>query len=511
MEKFRCALGDYEEKHPNWRAEALLWVIDYALRYLKLCLESKRKSGITWNSPFVELEYPVEMDWGAWGNGDAVHVVLKSGVLSIADTANAEIATKALARIMVKHLSILAMQDLTNHVAFEKNGDRHLPVLPGEAVACLDTLKRKREKRLFMESLFKPFSMGAAPVEFDFSRLKPNARVPRRIVNEIVRATQMIDLQPLKWTGHVNGQPVEISLIFQVHPLTVDVTSRRAFFPLTVGLMFLSGDATQAQSAPNTEHWPCPPTWNPEDREGFWNGIFEGLKYLLKNIAQPISTELDKAVVTVSAKLEMPIARSDTNARARIMQQMLESFAKNGEVLQMDCQVACSQQGTADFDVPALNTFIKQVEIAATANAKGRALEDLLSALFQSVPGFQVSQRQRTQTEEIDLLVENNSQEGWLKGEGSLILVECKNWQSKCGKDQFVTFREKILSRRGRCKLGFLVSWNGFAETVTKEMLRGSREEPLVVPVDGDRIREAVRAASFLQVLKETWLSALKT
>jgi hypothetical protein len=37
-----------------------------------------------------------------------------------------------------------------------------------------------------------------------------------------------------------------------------------------------------------------------------------------------------------------------------------------------------------------------------------------------------------------------------------------------------------------RCTLGFLISWNGFASTVTKEMLRGSREQILVVPLMGE-------------------------
>jgi hypothetical protein len=49
-----------------------------------------------------------------------------------------------------------------------------------------------------------------------------------------------------------------------------------------------------------------------------------------------------------------------------------------------------------------------------------------------------------------------------------------------------------------------LISWNGFAETVTSDMLRGSREDVLVVPLEGKDIRKAVRTGDFLNVLVES-------
>jgi len=54
-----------------------------------------------------------------------------------------------------------------------------------------------------------------------------------------------------------------------------------------------------------------------------------------------------------------------------------------------------------------------------------------------------------------------------------------------------------------------LISWNGFTSTVTKEMLRGSRERILVVPLDGTVIREAVRDGNFLNVMLREWQKAV--
>ena len=67
-------------------------------------------------------------------------------------------------------------------------------------------------------------------------------------------------------------------------------------------------------------------------------------------------------------------------------------------------------------------------------------------------------------------------------------------------------FRQKIENRNRRCSLGFLMSWNGFTGTVTKEMLRGSREETLVVPVLGSKHTKPFRINPASGALTPAWL-----
>ena len=152
-----------------------------------------------------------------------------------------------------------------------------------------------------------------------------------------------------------------------------------------------------------------------------------------------------------------------------------------------------------------LDALVDAVETASSADDKGRTLEELCSRLFVSVPGFVVTGRVRTETEEIDISVLNDSADPRLRREGTLILAECKNWTGKCGKNEFVVFHAKLENRSQRCTLGFLISWNGFTGTVTKEMLRGSREQILVVPMTGEDIRAAVRSGDFSKVLLQCW------
>ncbi|MGH9844668.1 MAG: YraN family protein [Blastocatellia bacterium] len=141
---------------------------------------------------------------------------------------------------------------------------------------------------------------------------------------------------------------------------------------------------------------------------------------------------------------------------------------------------------------------------AKSKQKKGKALEDLIAALFASVEGFSVIDRNvYTATEEIDLVIRNSSREPVWRRESEIILVECKNWRSqRVGKNEFVVFKEKIENRAGRCKLGFLICTERFAETVEKEMLRSSKSNLLIVPIDGDDLRKLVEAKNRSEILR---------
>ena len=158
-----------------------------------------------------------------------------------------------------------------------------------------------------------------------------------------------------------------------------------------------------------------------------------------------------------------------------------------------------------------IDDLVDRVDAATASDDKGRSLEELCARLFETVPGFVVTQRIRTATEEIDIAIRNGSKETPFDREEALILAECKNWSGRCGKDEFVLFLEKIQNRSQRCSLGFLISWNGFAVTVTKEMLRGSRERSLVVPMSGKDIRDAVRSKDFIGTLRLCWDRAVNS
>jgi hypothetical protein len=197
------------------------------------------------------------------------------------------------------------------------------------------------------------------------------------------------------------------------------------------------------------------------------------------------------------------------DAIRKVEAEVLEAADKAAdEVGQRIAEIAARLSG---WGSASLDHLVDAVERATSADDKGRTLEELCSRLFSSVAGFTVTGRIRTETEEIDISVLNDSAEPRLRREGAIILAECKNWTTKCGKNEFVLFHEKLENRNQRCSLGVLISWNGFAQTVSKEMLRGSREGLLLVPMTGEDVREAVRIGDFMPVLLRCWDKAVNT
>jgi hypothetical protein len=165
-----------------------------------------------------------------------------------------------------------------------------------------------------------------------------------------------------------------------------------------------------------------------------------------------------------------------------------------------------TRQRLAGWGAEPLDALVGRVASqVGTANQRGIALEELTTRLFNTIPGFQATGRVKTSTEEIDIRIQNSSEAGRWQRETFLLLAECKNWSGKCGKDEFVLFKSKLANRVGRVSCGFLVSWNGFAETITKEMLRGSQSDIVVVALDGSDLRNAVRDGDFGQRLEQRY------
>lgn len=161
-------------------------------------------------------------------------------------------------------------------------------------------------------------------------------------------------------------------------------------------------------------------------------------------------------------------------------------------------------------DYVAVSDLIARVEGAESAIEKGASLEGLMATLFEQVPGFVVYDRNtRTETEEIDLMILNGSQDSLYMREGPLVLVECKNWTSKPGRPEFSLLESKMRNRYSRCTLSFLVSWSGFTDTTWRETLRLSRQEHVIICLTGKDIRRTALAGNFPEYLRQAILETL--
>lgn len=169
-------------------------------------------------------------------------------------------------------------------------------------------------------------------------------------------------------------------------------------------------------------------------------------------------------------------------------------------------QIAQGYSKTKLLELPEL---IKQLNEATAdkekKNEKGQLLEELSVRFFSEIDGLKVIERIRTKTEEIDLVILNEAGDGIWKSESPLILVECKNWTTKkSGKNEYVAFREKLVNRRGRAKLGFFISGLGYAKTFFEEDLRNSKEDILIVPIEVKEMIDVLENGKSVQKFIET-------
>jgi hypothetical protein len=88
----------------------------------------------------------------------------------------------------------------------------------------------------------------------------------------------------------------------------------------------------------------------------------------------------------------------------------------------IDLQVAEVGKRLSGWGQLTLDQLLDEIERQKTPDAKGRVLEELVCKLLETVPGFKVGGRVRTETEEIDIRVINGSEDPVWKREGALLL-----------------------------------------------------------------------------------------
>jgi len=127
----------------------------------------------------------------------------------------------------------------------------------------------------------------------------------------------------------------------------------------------------------------------------------------------------------------------------------------------------------------------EQARTEADRQQKGRLLEDLVSLLFRSIPGFHVIKtRHANRLQEIDVVVANESDDQVWSKEGSIVVVECKNQKERSDAPDLLVFEGKMRRFRKRCTVGFFVAPAGFTKGFAGQRSATSTERLLVVPID---------------------------
>ncbi len=153
----------------------------------------------------------------------------------------------------------------------------------------------------------------------------------------------------------------------------------------------------------------------------------------------------------------------------------------------------------------------RRAQSEADGNRKGKALEDLIVSLFRATPGFErVESRRRNDVEEIDVTVENRSEDPLWRHDGSpYLLAECKHWSTPCGAPELRDFVGKLTNKFQRARTGFFIAPGGFAATFEARRREDKGGALLVIPIDGSALQGWIDATDRVAYLSELYRRAV--
>jgi hypothetical protein len=339
------ALDNYEKAHPHWKIEVLVSLIKWSVKCLKHYIEDARDKEITWEQPFVELRYPVEWDWKTSRTRGDEHGSILYGNVTDTNVAEKTIAVETLSRIMARAMNARALGDLTNWVRLAKRGHYHTPCLPLELAEALDSIKAKGMRQEAYERIARPFSIGAASVDYGTDELRDGQHVSAKAAKQLAKLSDFIDIPHIGFSGDVNGRKIEMSLVFQIHPLVTDQGEEKAYHPITVGLHIVP------KVSGNEVFFENPAEWPKKGRGEFWKELFQALEGLADKLIPREESE-DSVILMVNAQLKVPASCWKPESRGNVMKAITDALSLGGEVSQINVQTEGARNELRDRPCP---------------------------------------------------------------------------------------------------------------------------------------------------------------
>ncbi|MDI1447230.1 restriction endonuclease [Polyangium sp. 6x1] len=125
-----------------------------------------------------------------------------------------------------------------------------------------------------------------------------------------------------------------------------------------------------------------------------------------------------------------------------------------------------------------------------TAQEKGVRLEQFADLLLADIDGLMVVEKNlRTQTAELDLVVQNNVARPFWSNLGSpLIFVECKNWTKAADVREARALESKMRARGRVARMSIFLSVSGFTKAFTDHVASLARDDLLLVSIQGEDV-----------------------
>lgn len=298
------------------------------------------------HAPCLTVQYPLHWNWKLRPGSDEVGGPITIGTFTKANTRTKKIAVQTMAGMIVRHVLLLALQEFTNNVGFEKRRNRFFPILPADLSEMLAAVKKHKTREHILEALFNPFCLGVAPLDIGIEELPANVPLPAAITRKLAEASQMIHLPPLDGTITLDGHTLRALLVFQIHPYVVEPDRHSAYFPLIVGLQIAPDETDAEKLFPLLdEPWADDKNWSQSDRDTIWDAFLKALTELADRYGPKPPPAMEEAIVSINAQLKIVGPAGENEKRKQAIDRMLQRISKEGEIIhwQSDTAMAVAQ------------------------------------------------------------------------------------------------------------------------------------------------------------------------
>lgn len=157
-----------------------------------------------------------------------------------------------------------------------------------------------------------------------------------------------------------------------------------------------------------------------------------------------------------------------------------------------------------------IRTVWDEARTTTDRHRKGRALEEAIVLLLQTLPGWYIANKNVSDgKEELDIVIRNESPDPFFSKLGTYFFVECKNWSTSVGRDEADVFGRKLERHRVNTHTGLFISMGEITAPAREEFARIQEKNLRVVILDPSAIQQLIDAPDRSAWLKQCFDGAI--
>lgn len=311
-----------------------------AVASLKLYVENPNEPEINWQNPVVELLFPIP-----W-NFQTMREDFFTSIISLPEENSQDISkflrTEGVLSETLAFFHFFVLRQLTKGGAFQKEADQNKSfLLPFQEKQYQNLSASEREA--FLQSCLEAFPIGSGFLDVNalLSSLNENPKIPLEEKLHLLKPQPEQD-STLFFDYKDHEKIITGGFSMSIKPLVVDLDQKKAFYPITVSLIFIS---------PET-----PASFPQAEREKFWNALLQIVKGCEKEWFEKVnegsllkekSTQEERTILFPKKYLSqmnpVPMPRAAWKSREALQRGLGRMFSGYNQIPNIDIQGKLAQ------------------------------------------------------------------------------------------------------------------------------------------------------------------------